>query len=64
MKTTFVYGFLMLLLGAQALFGMENLKLNATLDYQSDSLDGPLITGDDTQSGLRPRQDQLCHHLR
>jgi hypothetical protein len=33
-------------------FGIENLKLNAKLDYQSDSLNGPLITGDDAQSGF------------
>jgi len=54
MKNTFVYGFLMLLLGAQTLFGIENLKLNSRLDYQTDSLDGPLITGDDAQSGFVP----------
>jgi hypothetical protein len=33
-------------------FGIDNLKLNPRLDYGSDSLDGPLITGDDTQSGF------------
>ncbi len=54
MKNTFVYGFLMLLLGAQTLFGIENLKLNSRLDYQTDSLDGLLITGDDVQSGFVP----------
>ena len=54
MKNTFVYGFLMLLLGAQTLFGIENLKLNSRLDYQTDSLDGPLMTGDDAQSGFVP----------
>lgn len=35
-------------------FGIDNLKLNPGLDYSSDSLDGPLITGDDTQSGFVP----------
>jgi thiol-disulfide isomerase/thioredoxin len=33
-------------------FGIDNLKLNSTLDYSSDSMDGPLITGDDAQSGF------------
>ena len=33
-------------------FGIDNLKLNSKLDYSSDSLDGPLITGDDAQSGF------------
>src|SRR5258708_6570104 len=54
MKNTFVYGFWMLLLGAQTLFEIENLKLNSRLDYQTDSLDGPLMTGDDAQSGFVP----------
>lgn len=36
------------------LFAIENLKLNLHLDYNSDSLDGPLITGDDAQSGFVP----------
>jgi thioredoxin-related protein len=35
-------------------FGIDNLKLNSKLDYSSDSLDGPLITGDDAQSGFVP----------
>jgi hypothetical protein len=34
------------------LFAIDNLKLNSHLDYSSDSLDGPLITGDDAQSGF------------
>jgi NADP-dependent 3-hydroxy acid dehydrogenase YdfG len=33
-------------------FPIDNLKLNPKLDYGSDSLDGPLITGDNTQSGF------------
>jgi thiol-disulfide isomerase/thioredoxin len=35
-------------------FGGENLKLNAKLDYTSDSQDGPLITGDTMESGFVP----------
>ncbi len=31
----------------------ENLKLNPKLDYSSDSLDGPLITGDQMDDGAR-----------
>jgi hypothetical protein len=46
--------FLLSALTVQASWGIDNLKLNQKLDYQSDSLDGPLITGDDAQSGLRP----------
>jgi hypothetical protein len=33
-------------------FGADNLKLNPHLDYESDSIDGPLITGDDMQAGI------------
>ena len=42
---------LLLSLSSQV-FGIDNLKLNSKLDYSSDSLDGPLITGDDAQSGF------------
>jgi hypothetical protein len=52
MKRTMCQLFLVSALAAQALFGIDNLKLNQKLDYQSDSIDGPLITGDDAQSGL------------
>jgi len=45
---------LLLLLGGPALFAIDNLKLNTKLDYTSDSADGPLITGDDPQSGFVP----------
>lgn len=51
-KNTFLSGVSVLLLSAQMLFGIDNLKLNTRLDYQSDSLDGALITGDDAQSGF------------
>ncbi len=30
----------------------DNLKLNSKLDYGSDSLDGPLITGDNLEAGV------------
>jgi hypothetical protein len=46
-----VIGLVFLLLSSFG-FGIENLKLNPKLDYASDSLDGPLITGDDSQSGF------------
>jgi hypothetical protein len=46
--------FLLLALAAQAAWGIDNLKLNQKLDYQTDSIDGPLITGDDAQSGFQP----------
>jgi hypothetical protein len=42
----------LLALIAPTLFAIDNLKLNQKLDYQSDRLDGPLITGDDVQSGF------------
>jgi thiol-disulfide isomerase/thioredoxin len=32
----------------------QELRLNPHLDYNSDSVDGPLITGNDTQSGVVP----------
>ena len=35
-------------------WGIDHLKLNQKLDYRSDGLDGPLITGDDAQSGFQP----------
>jgi hypothetical protein len=44
----------LLLLTAPTLFAIDNLKLNPHLDYGSDSADGPLITGTDTQSGFVP----------
>jgi hypothetical protein len=42
----------LLLLSASTLFAIDNLQLNPHLDYGSDSLDGPLITGSDAQSGF------------
>jgi hypothetical protein len=52
-KMSLLGAVLLLSLGSQ-LFGIENLKLNSRLDYSSDSQDGPLITGDDAQSGFVP----------
>jgi hypothetical protein len=42
----------LLTVSSSMLFAIDNLKLNSKLDYTSDSLDGPLITGDDGQSGF------------
>ena len=46
--------FLWSILASPMLFGIDNLKLNPHLDYNSDSLDGPLIMGDDAPSGFVP----------
>ena len=51
MSKMFLRAVLLLSLSCQV-FGIDNLKLNSTLDYSSDSMDGPLITGDDAQSGF------------
>ena len=52
MKLSLLFFLFCFALGSAALYGIDNLKLNPHLDYGSDSLDGPLITGDDPQSGL------------
>ena len=52
MKKTVLCLFLLLL--TPLTFAIDNLKLNSKLDYTSDSLDGPLITGDDAESGFVP----------
>ncbi|MFZ0807502.1 MAG: hypothetical protein WAN03_15005 [Candidatus Sulfotelmatobacter sp.] len=49
---TFLRAVAVLMLVVPALFAIDNLKLNPKLDYSSDSLDGPLITGDDLDSGF------------
>jgi hypothetical protein len=41
-----------IVLAAAALAQNQQLKLNPHLDYNSDSVDGPLITGNDTESGV------------
>src|ERR1700746_474489 len=52
MKRLVLHFFLLSMLSTPLLFAIDNLKLNSQLDYASDSLDGPLITGDDAQSGF------------
>jgi hypothetical protein len=52
MKPFVIAGILMAL--AVSAFGGENLRLNAKLHYDSDSLDGPLITGDSIDAGVTP----------
>jgi len=52
MKTRALHLLLLLSLSSPLLFAIDNLKLNTKLDYTSDSLDGPLITGDDAQSAF------------
>jgi hypothetical protein len=39
---------------AACAFAGDNLKLNQKLDYSSDSQDGPLITGDNMDTGVAP----------
>jgi len=52
MKKTLLQLSLLLTLTVTTLFAIDNLKLNSQLNYSSDSLDGPLITGDDAQVGF------------
>ena len=52
MKKTLLQLSLLLTLTVTKSFAIDNLKLNSQLDYSSDSLDGPLITGDDAQAGF------------
>lgn len=54
MKNKALHLLLSLSLSSQLMFAIDNLKLNSHLDYTSDSLDGPLITGDEAQSGFIP----------
>src|SRR6201987_2117926 len=54
MKRLVLHFFLLSMLSGPLLFAIDDLKLNSKLDYTSDSLDGPLITGDDAQSGFVP----------
>jgi hypothetical protein len=42
----------MLVFTAALLAQNQQLRLNPHLDYNSDSVDGPLITGNDTQTGV------------
>jgi hypothetical protein len=52
MRYTLLGLFLWSSLGSTMLFGIDNMKLNPRLDYNSDSLDGPLITGNDASPDL------------
>ena len=52
MKKTLLHLSLLLTLTVTTSFAIDNLKLNSQLDYSSDSVDGPLITGDDAQAGF------------
>jgi thiol-disulfide isomerase/thioredoxin len=52
MKKTLLQLSLLLTLTVTTSLAIDNLKLNSQLDYSSDSLDGPLITGDDAQAGF------------
>ena len=54
MKRIALHLVLLLTVSSPMLFAIDNLKLNSRLDYTSDSLDGPLITGEDAQSGFVP----------
>jgi len=54
MKRIALHVVLLLTVSSSMLFAIDNLKLNSKLDYTSDSLDGPLITGYDGQSGFVP----------
>ena len=50
MRTTFLL--LMLVVTLVPARAADNLKLNPKLDYNSDSADGPLITGENMDAGL------------
>ena len=52
MRKTLLQLSLLLTLTVTTSFAIDHLKLNSQLDYSSDSLDGPLITGDDAQAGF------------
>ncbi len=52
MKTRFyLFIFWFALFAALPIMAADNLQLNKSLNYQSDSLDGPLITGDHLSAG-------------
>jgi hypothetical protein len=53
MNKYFLFALLFLSLSSsQRVVAIDDLKLNAALDYSSDSLDGALITGSDVKSGF------------
>jgi len=53
--------FVFLLLAVPPSNAGENLKINPKLDYSSDSIDGPLITGDHMDAGAA--QDRVNYVL-
>jgi hypothetical protein len=53
-RTVLLCFLVLLILCRPFVFAIDNLKLNSELNYASDGLDGPLITGDNAQSGLQP----------
>lgn len=44
-------------------FAADNLKLNPSLDYTSDSQDGPLITGDHMEAGAASGKPHVRDHV-
>jgi thioredoxin-related protein len=52
MKSACTIALLFLCAVSQHVYATENLKLNPHLDYDSDSPDGPLITGDNQEAGM------------
>jgi hypothetical protein len=52
MKKNLLQLSMLLMLASPASFAIDNLKLNSSLNYGSDSLDGALITGSDARSGF------------
>jgi hypothetical protein len=53
--------FMVLLIAVSTSKAGENLKINPKLDYSSDSIDGPLITGDHMDAGAA--QDRVNYVL-
>lgn len=51
---SFLAALTFLILTSVLAFSGENLKLNPNLDFNSDSQDGPLISGDKMEAGLVP----------
>jgi len=51
-KWVFLCAMAVVCFAASAAHAADNLKLNQHLDYTSDSLDGPLITGDHLEDGF------------
>jgi hypothetical protein len=52
MKSSILAGAVLLLALCWPALAIDDLKLNPKLDYNSDSEDGPLITGVNSQAGV------------